>query len=105
MVVFKSMIKPWSQTTARLRLKSQEKDCPMICPLELIAFATLKQSPGNVPRSAICPFLQSVAWNDASSVVLAPPTASPALLSQITVELLPPKVPKSVTVPWSHENA
>src|SRR5215470_461083 len=102
---FKSTIEPLSHTTARVRVKSQDIDCPTICPFKLIANATLKQSPGSFPRSVILPFLHRVARNRSSPEVKAPPTTSPASLSQIGNEKLPPKVPKSVRAPWSHKNA
>src|SRR5712692_8106177 len=104
-VVLKSMSMPLSHRNARVLPPSQENDCPTTCSLELIPNAMLKQSPGKVPRSVICPFLQSVAWDDSSSGVFAAPTASPRLLSQYAIEELPPSVPKSVRVPWSQKKA
>src|SRR2546427_13191284 len=70
--------------------------------LELIAVAKLKQSPSPF-KSVIRPFFHKVAWNSLSSAVKAPPTASPLLLSQSGTEDVPPSVPKSWRIPWSHK--
>src|SRR5262249_7014591 len=88
---FNSTFDPLSHTTSRNLLVSQLNDSPTICPLDLIPQAILKQSPSGF-RSVIWPFLHRVAWNSSFPTVKAPPTASPASLSQIACEKLPPSV-------------
>src|SRR5437870_5355831 len=92
-VVFRSTMEPLSHRTARAMLPSQENDPPTIWSLELIPPATLKQSPSSAPISLITLFLQRVAWKNSSFWVLAPPTISPASLSQLTMRRSLPAFP------------
>src|SRR5208337_3012720 len=74
--VFKSTIEPFSHKNARWVLELQGYDWPTTCVRELIANASLEQSPSKAPRSMATPFFQRYA-SEAPLGKPALPTISP----------------------------
>src|SRR5262249_6998659 len=104
---FRSMIEPFSHKKALFSKVSQANEAPTTCPLSLIAYASLKQSPGSVPKLITTPLLQSTAENGEPPTFekSPPPTTCPASLMALAVMTFPfVALNKSIGLPLSQKN-